>query len=428
MKKLLLSISLLFILNALSHAQYWSEQNSGVSVSLNSVTSVNGYAWVCGNNGTVLRTTNGGSNWINAGGNGYLSSVNLTTIYCESDLIAMTAGNNVSMAYAYRTTNGGTNWVQVFSQIGGNINAIYLSATDNSFLVGNPVAGRWSLWKSTNNGVNWDSTGLYIPAGNNESGFANSLLKIVNFIWFGTNNSKVYYSSDNGVNWSAQSILPEVNSRAVWFLPSPNYLSTIYGLTGGNSLMKTTNSGSSWFQVLVPSTYDIKGITGSLTDSRSWFVRGSTIYTSFNQGANWSLDYTAPAGTFNHISIIRDSPTRVWAVRSNGGISKYPGMSTVIKQIENRIPGEFKLYQNYPNPFNPNTRIRFDIPSVETIHELSLRIYDILGKEIATLADEQLGPGTYEVEWNGSNFASGMYFARLEAGSFIDIKKMVLLK
>lgn len=428
MKKLLLSISLLFILNALSHAQYWSEQNSGVSVSLNSVSAINGVAWVCGNNGTVLRTTNGGSNWINAGANGYFSSVNLVTIYCESDLIAMTAGNNTSMTYAYRTTNGGTNWVQVFSQMGSYIYAIYLNAADKSFMVGNPIAGRWSLWKSTNDGANWDSTGLYIPAGNDESGFANSLFKNANDVWFGTNNSRVYYSSNNGLNWTYQSTLPEVNSRAIWFLPSTNNFNTVYGLTGGTSIMKTTNSGSSWFQVLVPGTYDIKGITGGLNDSRSWFVRGSTIYTSFNQGANWSLDYTAPAGTFNHISIIRDSPTRVWAVRSNGGISKYPGMSTVIKQIENRIPDEFKLCQNYPNPFNPNTKIRFDIPPPETIHKLYLRIYDILGREIAALVDERLGPGTYEVEWDASNFASGLYFYRIEAGSFIDVKKMVLIK
>ena len=76
--------------------------------------------------------------------------------------------------------------------------------------------------------------------------------------------------------------------------------------------------------------------------------------------------------------------------------------------IGTEIPEKFSLYQNFPNPFNPVTKIRFDIPSVETIHELSLRIYDVLGREVATLVNQQLKPGTYEVDWDGTNYPSGI--------------------
>ena len=92
-------------------------------------------------------------------------------------------------------------------------------------------------------------------------------------------------------------------------------------------------------------------------------------------------------------------------------------------------PKEYSLEQNYPNPFNPTTKIRYTIPSnVETRHGVSLRIYDILGNEVATLVNEQKEQGYYEVEFNASNIASGVYIYRLVAGKFISIKKMMILK
>ena len=101
---------------------------------------------------------------------------------------------------------------------------------------------------------------------------------------------------------------------------------------------------------------------------------------------------------------------------------------------EDKIPNEFVLEQNYPNPFNPSTTIKFSIPTVETQHAASqhviLRIYDILGKEIATLVKEEKSPGNYEVAFNTGDYSlpSGIYFYKLTAGSFSETKKMLLLK
>ena len=97
------------------------------------------------------------------------------------------------------------------------------------------------------------------------------------------------------------------------------------------------------------------------------------------------------------------------------------------------VPAVFALFQNYPNPFNPSTTIKFSIPSVETLHatslqKVTLKIYDILGREIATLLDEEKSPGTYEIKFNASNIPSGIYFYKLQAGSFISIRKMIVLK
>jgi hypothetical protein len=94
---------------------------------------------------------------------------------------------------------------------------------------------------------------------------------------------------------------------------------------------------------------------------------------------------------------------------------------------------DFSLSQNYPNPFNPSTKIKFAIPNVETRHASSLqmvtlKIYDILGREIATLVNEEKPAGEYEVGFNAINLPSGIYFYQLSAGNFVETKKMILLK
>ena len=96
-----------------------------------------------------------------------------------------------------------------------------------------------------------------------------------------------------------------------------------------------------------------------------------------------------------------------------------------IHQISNQIPAQYSLQQNYPNPFNPLTKLRFGISNLVFV---SLKVYDAQGSEVATLVNEQFRPGTYEVNFNGSNFTSGVYFYRLVTDQFIETKKMILTK
>lgn len=117
---------------------------------------------------------------------------------------------------------------------------------------------------------------------------------------------------------------------------------------------------------------------------------------------------------------------------------RYCGMSEIqfkgisfdkldITKTEN--PKSFSLYQNYPNPFNPTTKIKFDVPNVKgEMSKVKIIIYDILGREIATVMNEQLKPGTYQYEWDGNHFASGIYFYKLTSAEFTETKKMVLVK
>lgn len=96
-----------------------------------------------------------------------------------------------------------------------------------------------------------------------------------------------------------------------------------------------------------------------------------------------------------------------------------------VEQISNEVPGVFSLSQNYPNPFNPNTKIKFAVPVASSV---KLVVFDVLGREVSVLVNGQLKAGTYEADFDGFRYASGVYFYKIEAGSFTSIKKMVLVK
>ncbi|MBI5402981.1 MAG: T9SS type A sorting domain-containing protein [Ignavibacteriae bacterium] len=101
-----------------------------------------------------------------------------------------------------------------------------------------------------------------------------------------------------------------------------------------------------------------------------------------------------------------------------------------IRKIENTIPTEYKLFQNYPNPFNPTTNIKYSIPSNvnRQSSNVKLVVFDILGKVVATLVNENQSPGVYEVSFNAGSLPSGVYFYKLTAGDYTEVKKLVLLK
>ena len=101
------------------------------------------------------------------------------------------------------------------------------------------------------------------------------------------------------------------------------------------------------------------------------------------------------------------------------------GGITYINKISSEIPNSYSLSQNYPNPFNPTTVISFRL-AVNSF--TSIKIYDILGREITTLVNEMLSPGTYEVEWNAGNYSSGVYYYKLSAGEYKETRKMILIK
>jgi hypothetical protein len=173
-------------------------------------------------------------------------------------------------------------------------------------------------------------------------------------------------------------------------------------------------------------------------------------------GARGNDDGPALQASFNHpngVEAVRDGDNVILYINDatslTGNCTTVPLNPVVIRKItipdsvvsinenETLIPNKFKLYQNFPNPFNPSTKIKYEIPSFiagETKQSsVTLKIYDLLGNEMATLVDEQKSAGTYEVEFSSytgevQNLTSGVYFYQLRAENFIETKKMILMK
>jgi hypothetical protein len=147
--------------------------------------------------------------------------------------------------------------------------------------------------------------------------------------------------------------------------------------------------------------------------------------------------YNIQSGVLNYNTIY------YWRVASTntGGQGTYSNVCSFttlnqsgIKLISSEIPAEYKLYNNYPNPFNPNTNIKYQIPGTENGKSkmencfVSLKVFNILGKEIKTLVNEFQKPGVYEVQFSMDEFPSGIYFYTIHSGDFTDTKRMLLIK
>ena len=165
--------------------------------------------------------------------------------------------------------------------------------------------------------------------------------------------------------------------------------------------------------------------------------------TSIDQGNSIAIDESGNIHIVGNFKYTVDFDPGIGTINLTAGgstgsddifIAKYlpDGLLTDVDEIENNIPIAFELNQNYPNPFNPSTKIRYTIPSVISTEgrnlNVQLKIYDVLGNEVATLVDENKPAGSYEVNFDAGNLSNGVYFYKLQAGSFVQTKKMLLLK
>jgi len=162
--------------------------------------------------------------------------------------------------------------------------------------------------------------------------------------------------------------------------------------------------------------FDVATIKYSVNGNQEWIVRWTGTNSWSDAGKKITLD------DLNNIYIGGVTTIQsVWAFLA----IKY-SQTQGIKQIGNNVLDRYILFQNYPNPFNPKTSIKFQ---VSRSSDIKIIVFDLLGREVATLVNEKLSPGTYETDWDASTFTSGVYFYRLIAdGNIIDTKKLILIK
>ena len=148
------------------------------------------------------------------------------------------------------------------------------------------------------------------------------------------------------------------------------------------------------------------------------------VFLSTNNGTSWT---EANNGLTNTPVALVISGSNLFAGTDSNRVWRRP-LSEMITGVENEgseVPSQFILEQNYPNPFNPSTTISISLPSSEFV---TLKVYDVLGNEVATLVNEEKPAGSYEVEFVANGLSSGIYFYKITAGSFIETKKLILLR
>lgn len=307
----------------------WSAQTSGTANQFFSVSAASDLVgWAAGATATVRKTVDGGAAWTD--GN---STPGIITgdIYNINALDASTAFVTTSpgATFIYRTINGGVTWTQVFTQAGGFIDGIQMISATEGYAMGDPVGGKWTILKTTDGGATWARMATEPVQVGTEAGWNNSFLIKGTHIWFGTNNTRVYHSTDLGLTWSSGTTTGTLNTYAV------HYNSLNDGLAGGGvaatPLVKTNDGGTTYSQTATypGTTGNLDGLEGNGLDW--WAIRTSaTIYRSQDQGATWpaGLQYVQTGAVFQDIDLTGSGCVSGWAVGNAGVIARMSAAST----------------------------------------------------------------------------------------------------
>ena len=328
------------------------------------------------------------------------------------DVLAATRGT------IFQSKDNGETWDRLNINVG--IGTIAVNSTDHLF-AGSIGLG---LYRSVNNGVSWQ----HLTNGLHDTLWANTLaINDSDHIFLGTaenvwRRGSIFRSTDNGTSWV------EVNNG----LPTNTVTSikvdiegNLFAATLGSGVFRSFNNGDLWEESNNGlSDENIYTITSN--SSGSIYIGTSTGYfVSSDKGDSWlPLNSGYRGGKINQLII--DNEGYLFAATNGWGV--YRSVMSVIStkfKLDINIPQSFVLSQNYPNPFNPITRIQYSIPSSSVV---SLIIYNLRGEEVTRLSDEFQIAGEYNVYWDASNVSSGIYFYQLQAGDFVQTRKMVLLK
>ncbi len=357
----------------------------------------------------IYKTTNNGTNWtaINSG----LSNFEITSLaVSEPNIFTGTFEGGI-----FASSNDGANWIQ--ANLGITDPHIYSLAVSGANIYAGTMSG--GAFISSNSGSSWTSI---------NNGLTN--LWVMNFAFSGTNmfaatwGGGVFLSTNGGNSWTAvNSGLPEI----LFIKPLAVLGTKIIAGTIGEGVYITTNNGSNW---------SLSGLTGS--DILSLIVSGTNIfaglhaegvYFTSNNGANWiskNQGFPFTPDVYAMITANNYIFSNYYYLGNSGPVYRRSYSEIIgIKNITSEIPMSFSLGQNYPNPFNPTTNIKFALPKSSIV---KITVFDITGKEIETLVNEQLQAGTYETKWNASNYPSGVYFYKLTTDGFIETKRMLMIK
>lgn len=366
-----------------------------------------------------------------------------------------------SEVYYKRSTNSGNSWGADVRLTNNSANSEFPSAASD----GNTVIVTWVdsrdgnqeiyVKRSTDAGVSWGSD---IRLTNNfaisDYPSISAAGNIIHLVWreFRDGPPQIYYkrSTDAGATWGADTRLVNTTTNAEY--ASVSAAGAIVNVTWSDERntdielyhKRSTDGGTTW-------SGDIR-LTNSAGNSDYGSVFASGVYVhvvwqeardgnleiyykqSTNSGASWEADTRLTNNTSSSyqpsIGLSGQVLHMVWSDTRDGNSEIYykrnpTGNPVGISANGTEIPLTYSLSQNYPNPFNPVTSFEFRIAEFGLV---KISVYDALGREVETLVNNELNPGTYKAEWNASKLNSGVYFYKLTTGNFTETKKMVLVK
>ncbi len=376
-----------------------------------------GIGIAAGFDGVFLKTSNGGQDWIG----GYLTAgfrtINIQDIYFVNENVGYASHSYRMVA---KTTNGGTDWFAVIADTMSPTTTSYgVHFVDENygFVVGRIASGVDIIYKTTDGGTSWST----------KTGLVGKDLRGVEFVNMNRgiivgDALNIIYTNDGGENWSPASFtdvpaeLQTTNLRSVEFLDENTAVAV-----GDKIILKSVNGGAEWKFIQ----------TGSATlnyvhfhnQNIGYAVGQGEVWKTIDAGETWTNIHDNDVLTGNLYGVTTDQAGDVWISSSSSNIFTNKEPSGIIGQ--NIGVSDFTLKQNYPNPFNPSTVIEFTIAKGSNI---TLEVFDLLGRKAAVLAEGYKSPGSYKVSFNGSNLTSGIYMYVLKADGKLMCGKMTLLK
>lgn len=386
----------------------WYIQQTGTTNPLYDIEFINkNTGWACGDGGYIIKTTNGGLNWIQQS-NGVPGRPLYGIHPVDSNIVYA-----VGFFHTFiKTTNGGESWFSLDS--GGVGSGSYMCVffiNENTGWISNFESGAYGVKKTTDGGGTL--TTIFFNGIPRDLYFKDSLVGI------GVSPSAyIFKTIDGGYNWSSTPLAGSGNFYRVSFIDD------FTGYTSSTrAVYKTTNFGTSWDSVgrVTPLDIDVTSIE-FVNENTGWAGTANSISKTIDGGGSWNVQ--VPTGVV--YSIFAHSDSIVWACGNGGRIwhTDNGGISNIYN-ISTSIPEDFELFQNYPNPFNSETKIRF---SIRERKNYTLIVYDNLGRFTREIFSKTFGSGMYEVTFDALGLSTGVYFFRLSSDENFKTVKSLLLK
>jgi photosystem II stability/assembly factor-like uncharacterized protein len=366
------------------------------------------------------------------------------TIYGRSSTVAYTGSSNGKI---FKTTNGGTSWTKQFTQSGGAfIDGIYFWTDNLGIAFGDPVAypntGPFTVLRTTDGGTNWIDISTSLSSVTAQSGYNQAFDVVGTHFWFPSHPSNsdttepryLFHSRDYGLTWEQLNIPLNFGDFWVAFSDTANGLITDWqGKTA-----RTTDGGKTWsvkYNGVGCEPLAIQKGTGNVwvggyyANQINYYA---PIYFSSDFGSTWSKQAKLSPVPIDAMAVA--SQNVVWACGYDYLMLRNSNATSVTsvksEQVNSSVPSSFELSQNYPNPFNPTTTIKYH---VEKPGNTKLVVYNLLGRDIRTLVNDNQSAGWHLVVWDGTNdsrqpVSTGPYFYRIESNGQSMTKKMILLK